>query len=470
MVYMKAMMVRFLNVVLVFLLGIGATGPSATRAAHHVWLVASDIHLNPYNHSPDPALVGSDTNLTLFAAAMAEMKRHVPDPAVVLLPGDFFVHDFPKVVARRGGGVDSNDAGLQTMRYVATAFARAYPRARFAIALGNNDAPCGDYRANVSDAYLRAVANIWAPLVNRDGAAPDFVSTFSRAGYYTAALPVRGLRLVVLNTVLFSSEYHGACPGGSDTSRAATDELSWLRDTLRATPGGARNVVMMHVPPGFDAFSTEFVHGYLPWAFLNSYDNDALVAALSDPDNRVAYAIAAHTHRFDVRLVGSVPMIVVGSISPVYHGNPTYYGFHMLADGSIGDIVEYPFDEWNQEWGNARSFDQKWDVAHIDAATLGHLHERLASDPALRHTWDAQSAGWPANFRTSWEMWGASWRVPWCAQSTLTGGFAQCAGIERRVVLLRAFVAAIVVLLLTVLTVIAVALVRRRNAVRMRRP
>jgi len=418
----------------------GERARPARAVGAQTWLVASDIHLNPYDRSHDPSQPGSDTNRALFASAVAEMKRDVPDPAVVLLPGDFLAHDFPALVRRYDPNASADAAALKTMALVETAFARAYPRAQFAIALGNNDAPCGDYRADVDDAYLAAVARIWAPLIERGGAAPDFVRDFSRGGYYTAALPVEGLRLVVLNTILFSSEFRGVCGGGQGD--ASTDELRWIDATLRAGAAGTRNVVMMHIPPGYDAFSTEVAKGFVAWSFLNESANDALVASLTAPSSRVAYAFAAHTHRFDFRLLGNVPAIVFGSISPVYRGNPSFYGVRIGSDGSVRDIDVYAYDEWTQAWTAARSFDLKWNVERVDWPALSRLHQRLAIDPSLRRTWDVASSGWPSNPSIMWPMWGDTWRVPWCAQTVLQSSFAACAGLERQAMLARLLVAA----------------------------
>ncbi|HVA33501.1 MAG TPA: metallophosphoesterase [Candidatus Baltobacteraceae bacterium] len=434
-----------------------ALARAAGSNADQTWLVASDIHLNDFVRG-DPSLLGSDTNVALFDSAIAEMKREVPDPAVVLLPGDFFVHDFPLVVRRQDRGAPATRAAIQTMRTIAAAFTRTYPHARFAIAVGNNDAPCGDYRTDVDDPYLAAVARIWAPLIDRGGAAPNFVRAFRRGGYYTATLPVRGLRLVVLNTIFFSSEYHGTCKAAAHNG--ATAQLQWLGTTLHDTPAGVRNVVMMHIPPGYDALSTEAVHGLVPWQFLNSSDNAALVAALGAPDNRVAYAIAGHTHRFDFRLIGGVPMLVFGSISPVYSNNPAFYALHVDANGALRDVDVFPYDEWSGEWTGARSFDQKWGVDRIDAATLARLHAQLATDAAMRRKWDIQSNNWLSNPGIMWAMWGKFWRVPWCAQVVMDGGFTQCSGIGKRVALGRVVLGVVAAAALAVLAVIVLLIVR----------
>jgi hypothetical protein len=440
---------------------------AAVRAASapndRVWLLASDIHLNPFNDSPYPILFGTDTNPALFKSALATMKREVPNPSVVLLPGDFFVHNFPKVAHRNRPSQSADSTGIDTMRTIVRLFEQTYPNAQFVIAMGNNDAPCGDYRVDVKDPFIAAVARLWAPLIDRHNAAPQFASSFVRGGYYTATLPVRGVRMVVLNTVLFSSQYRGTCGGGGN---AGKNELTWLNETLRDTPSGTSNIVMMHIPPGFDTFSTETTRGFVPWAFLKPRDNIALINELSNPADHVAYAIAGHMHRFDFRIANGVPIVVFGSISPVYRNNPAFYALHVAADGSLADIDAYAYDEWTQQWTPGRSFNRTWNVDRIDAASLGQIHARLENNPALRRAWDRASSGWPSNPNIMWAVWGRFWRVPWCAQTVLGSGFAQCAHIEHRVAFLVALVIAAIVILLTfVIIVIVRSLKRSRHSV-----
>jgi sphingomyelin phosphodiesterase acid-like 3 len=410
--------------------------------ATQTWLVVSDIHLDPFNRSSYPSLPGRDTNLALFSSALAEMRRDVPNPSMVLLPGDFLVHNFPAVARRDESGASVNGAGLNAMRFIEAAFARAYPHARFAIALGNNDAPCGDYHSDIGDDYLASLTRLWAPLIDRQGAAPTFASTFSHGGYYTVALPIAGFRLVVLNTILFSSEFKGACTGRA--TGGAREELEWTKATLQATPAGLRNVVMMHIPPGYDAVSTQATKGFVPWAFLNANDNAALIAALTDERDRVAYAFAGHTHRFDFRLIGDVPMLLFGSISPIYSNNPAFYAVRVRSDGLLRDIDVYTYDEWSGVWTPRRSFDRTWSVERIDAPALNRIHERLAVEPAMRQRWDLASNGWPSNPDGAWATWGRWWRISWCAQTVLQSGFARCAGIERRVAVGRLLAGVIV--------------------------
>lgn len=439
------------------LIGIFAGFACAARAAsvpaEQVWLAVSDVHLDIFDHSLQPSPNAADGNPMLLESAVAQMKRAVRNPAVILLPGDFLVHHFRERAAANGGAPDAT--AIRTMRWIAQALKRAFPNAQFAIALGNNDAPCGDYRSDDGSPYLTALARIWAPLVNRNGASPGFEASFVRGGYYTTRLPVRGLRLVVLDTVPLSREYRGDC--GGDESHAGFEQLAWLQMTLQATPRGMHNVVMMHIPPGFDAFSTDYLHGFLTWPFLQPQYDRTLVSALEAPGSRVLYAIAGHVHRFDYRLAGRVPIVVLGSLSPIYGNNPTFYALRVLPDGSLRDIDIYAFDESIRMWLKPRSFDRTWGLTRIDAVSLSRLHARLANASASRALWDQQANGWPTDQTVGHGAWqGVRWRVSWCAQSIVVSGFAQCARIERRVRTLH--VLGDIAILATALTILVVIL------------
>ncbi len=412
--------------------GAAAAGARASSPPAR-WLVVSDIHLNPFARGFEPVSVGSDTNLALFASAVAAMKRAVPNPQVVLLPGDFLAHDFPNLARKHGETPEA--AGLATMREIASSLARTFPSAQFAIALGNNDAACGDYRAELGGPYAAALARIWQPLVDRYGRAPRFLEEFARGGNYVAALPIPSLRLVTIDTVPLSTEYRGDCGAAGS---AASGQLAWLSSALASTPPGVENVVMMHVPPGYDAFTTETARGYVPWPFLRGGANDALAASLADPAHRVAFAVAGHAHRFDARVDAGVPLLIFGSISPVYHSNPSFFSMRVSAAGTIIDVDEYSYDESTRAWEAPHGFDAAWGVRRVDAATLRAIHERLARDPAMRARWDEQSTGWPSDRAISWQMWGKLWRVPWCAQLLDPGSdFVACSGIERQVWIAR---------------------------------
>jgi predicted phosphodiesterase len=443
--------VSFIGLIVAIIACNGCVAANPVRG-DQTWLVVSDIHLNPFDARLRPVLFGSDTNGALFRSALAQMRRAVPNPSVVLIPGDFLAHDFAHRARAHAIGSTVAASAVATMATVAQSFERTFPHAQFAIVAGNNDAPCGDYRSALGTAYLSAVARLWAPLVNRRAAAPGFLRDFAAEGHYTATLPVTGLRLIALDDVPLSAQYAGDCAAAAGHPYAG--ELAWLASTLTATPPGTRNVVMMHIPPGFDAFTTQDTRGFVVWPFLDADANARLLDALSAPSARVAYVIAGHTHRFDFRLDGNVPILVFGSISPVYHNNPAFFALVVGTDGSIRDIETHAFDEWSREWQPARSFDTVWHQKTVDAPSLALLHAQLEHNAMMRRIWDAASNGWPSNWHVAWGLWGSSWREPWCAQIYVREGFARCAGLVGRTIVFRVLLVVIVIGVTTALVLL----------------
>lgn len=297
--------------------------------------MVSDIHLDPNSHSSAPAKPGSDSDPALLASAIVKMRAVDPDPAVVVLAGDFLAHHFKA-------------SATGTMASIAHDFGVVFPHARFLIAVGNNDDPCGDYRVSYDSAYLRALATIWAPLVDRNGASPNFVRDFGRSGSYVASLPIRGARAVVVDSVYWSFRYNAACSKIADPGRA---EMAWLRQTLATTPRGERNVVLMHVPPGIDSYSTAFVRGATTIPFMDAASSATLVGLLRAPSNRVALVLAGHLHELQSRDLGGVPLLILPAISPIYGRAPTFLLATLRNDDTIarydGYIYNYRMGAWD---------------------------------------------------------------------------------------------------------------------------
>ncbi len=384
------------------------------------WIVLNDIHFNPYNSGP-PARRGADTNLALLDESVDEMRRRVPDATVIIVGGDFLAHHFP-AWARRAHR-DPYAAGIDTMRTIASKLDTAFPKAQFLFAVGNNDDPCGDYRSEADGAYNAAVARIFEPLVNRHGASPGFVDAYSRGAYYTAALP-NGLRGVVTNSVFWSFFYRGSCqvnvhdPGGK--------EMQWLGKTL----SNGHNVVIMHMPPGYDPESTTDAHRLLAVPYLRQrYDADFRRLLEQDHDH-VPFAIAGHMHRYDFRVPSGVPIFMGSSLSPIYHNEPAFFRLDVEGE-TIHDIVPYTYDP-DVGWLPQQSFDTMFGVSAFTAPELDALSARIASDPGVRSRW-----------MQAYDVWGYymddvtthRWQTYRCAQIAFGDAYARCAGTYVRSVL-----------------------------------
>lgn len=391
------------------------------------WLLVSDIHLNPFDKSPVPSAYGYDSNWALWQSTLEAMRRADPHPPVIVISGDFLAHHFGALVSANGG-TDVTAAAEATMRRIANSIDRTFPQAQVLVVLGNNDDPCGDYHTAPNSAYLEATARIWAPLVDRRDAAPDFVATFSRGGYYTASLPLRGLRAIAVDDVFWSILYH-ACGRATDEPQA---ELTWLDDTLAATPPKTRDVIIMHIPPGVDASSTLFAQRFVVIPYLNGADDQALVRSLGDERTHIDVAIAGHTHRLDFRVLAGVPMLIASSVSPIYNNNPSFLLLRMTPAGALADYTLYAYSPGSKTWAAKFDFDAVYGVSEFSAATLARAHARIATNRATRQLWaDAFVAEAPQQ-----EINATNWQAVWCAQ-TLTGrAYAQCAHLRRRLLVL----------------------------------
>lgn len=415
----------------------------AALLLHH-WLLAGDLHVEPGPGGTVPAAYAHDTNWALLDSTVAQMRSQDPDPKVVILAGDFLAHRFPRNVP----------LAEQTMRRIVRTFDAAFPHAQFLIVPGNNDDPCGDYRVTPGGPYFASLAHLWAPLVNRNGAAPDFEKTFAQFGWYTARLP-DGLRAFALDSVYWSIVYRSCANYHPD---APQRELAWLAQSLSALPAKSRALIVLHIPPGVDAHSTLLAHRLLVVPFMRDDFSQTFTRVLAQHADAIAFAVSGHTHRDDFRSLGNVPMLLAPAVSPVYDNNPTFLRLDVSDDGTLQDYQPFYYDEWSGDWQSEPSFDRTFGVRAFTTPALAAIHERLRRDPDLRSSW----ARWFMSGSGDREIRSDTWRSYWCAQTELTAGYIDCAGLQRRVELLPV-AAGVGALVLVVLVFLAVRLGRRRR-------
>lgn len=416
----------------------------APAAAAQRWLVVSDIHLNPYDASPQPAGYGKDTNWALFRVMLRRMKQTAPDPPVVVLAGDFLAHHFRSLAHRYAPRSTVAASALGAMTRIERAFRSTYPGARFVTVLGNNDAPCGDYEPEPGTPYLAALGRLWHE-----------PATFGRGGYYAQRIPGAPLRIIALDSVFWSFRYRNACGTPGEDPGAA--EFAWLSRALAATPRGTQNLVVMHVPPGIDPMSTHFARDFFVVPFLRAAANATLSRALEGAP--VAGIIAGHLHRADFAIDAGVPVLIVSSISPVYDNNPSFTVLTVDARG-ISDAVLYGYDLPSENWEPPFDFDRGYGARRVDAAGLLAAHRAIAANPAVRLAW-AHAFVSSADKR---DITAADWQTFWCAQTAASPGeYEPCAGVRARVMAVPLLLAAAGVALVALVTLITIRLARQRR-------
>jgi hypothetical protein len=373
------------------------------------WLFVTDLHVDPTARSARPIEYGDDTNPALLRSTIAEMKRVDPHAPVIVIGGDYLAHTFTWSHANA------------TMTDLAHRFNAAFPNAQFVITLGNEDSSCGDYALAPRSTFLREVARTWAPLVNRHGAAPDFATTFARDGFYTTRLPIAHTQAVVIDDVFWSPRYR-ACTPNAGNPAAMT-----IRDLTHALHASSdRHWIVLHIPPGIDAYSTAYLaHHLVVVPFLDPRPRDALLHAIADPRAHVTLVLAAHTHKFAYRIVGApgrpVPMLLVPSVSPIFGNAPSFLTADVDAGGTLRTIDDHVF--LHRQWRKMEGL-SSLGVSRFTGSAVVDLQYRLARDPKLRARFALlyESGARP-------EINARNWPTYWCAATSYTAtAFRACTG------------------------------------------
>ena len=433
-----------------FALILGALLFFASRAAADAapWLFISDIHLKANYLHAAPSRFGDDTDQALLDSAVREMKRVDPHPPVVVVTGDLLAHVIQK---RQTAGV--------TIK-IAHQLNAAFPNAQFILALGNDDGDCGDYGLTPNSPFLHEIGKVWEPMVNRHGAAPAFLATFSRDGSYTATLP-GGVHAVVIEDVFWSPRYRSGCGNAGDIGGHVLGELDTM---LAQTPSPVW--VFFHIPPGVDAFSTaKLAHRLAIVPFLRPDMRDALLALLARTPGHVALAVMGHTHKFAYRIVDAtgaepLPMLLAPAISPIFSNASSFLTANVAAGGVLRDIEEtsYLHGRWRDIGGM-----HDLGVDTFTGKELVALQGRLDRDPKARATFDRLYGGGAVS-----EINDRTWSVYSCAATSFTSAaFNACVGAGGFSLLtargLKVALAIAVVAVLALAGIVAFVLTRRRK-------
>lgn len=422
------------------------------------FLLLSDLHFNPLANlslaeqlaaaepsqwrailesAPGQSLgtYGADTNHALMRSAFSSMQRTTPQPAFVLVTGDWLTHGFQEEYHRAFPTSDKS-AFLafqhKTMRFLAEQLGELYPDTTIYPVLGNNDTDCGDYDLQTHGPFLEDSVDVLEPLVNRHGAAPEFRSTYPVGGYYTAKLPFEHGRLIVLNGVFWSPAFKNEC--ASSTWDPGQEELTWLEQTLAASARDGESVwLAFHIPPGIDVFQTLSSKDCPPAGpsctsvsmYKPQYEKQ-LLALLRQHAGIIRMAFAGHTHMNEFRLLSapgepaSLPLLQVGSISPIFYNNPSYFDVALEPrTGELRDYTAFVLTDLGARstqpgWEKEYSFNEAYGQNGVTAASLEAVVSAIESELStrVRYAWYYPSLG-PSYILPKW-------RAYWCAINHLS--------------------------------------------------
>lgn len=410
---------------LVALVALGCSA-SDTMPANQRFLVASDIHFNPfYDPSLTPRLAkaaaaewdgvfasstvtglgtyGADTSWPLLTSSLAAMKAALPDPAFVLISGDVLAHHFPQLydTSMPSGTTTMNQTGYQsfvakTVAYLAAKLRETYPEASIIVALGNNDDDCGDYEIQPGGAFLSTTGAAIKGLI-KEPVGPDFDASWAALGNFVVPHPtLKGVRMVAVNTVYLSPRYQNACgiSGGSGPT-PATATLDWLSGVLAdAKAAGEKVWLLQHVPPGIDAYSTTSYMTCPSVTTMYAPEYDALYGPLMlRYADTITASFSGHTHMDDFRLIGTGAgasySLITPAVSPVFEQNPGFRVFDMAPDGALTNQTTHYLSNLatassaaSASWKAEYDFNSAWSVSGVNLSTLQAVQGRIAAGGA----------------------------------------------------------------------------------------
>ncbi len=292
---------------------------------------------------------------------------------------------------------------LKTVQFIALELRRRWPDTQIVLTPGNNDNDCGDYTIEAGGAYLNDTATIVRELAKADGhAAADWKSLGS---YSVLPAAIAGVRIVSVNSVLFSEKYE---PESSQESchevqsTAPSQAFAWLEQTISDAKAAHQKVwLTFHIPPGIDPYGSTHNHNgsceadIVPmWIPEWTIKFDSLLVNYQDT---VSASFAGHTHTDDFRVItdGDTTkafVLVDPAISPIYEQNPAFRVLDMRG-AEVRDQTTYYLTNLttagpkSARWKREYTFSREWKTQQLDAASLGKIYNEIATTDGARAHW-----------------------------------------------------------------------------------
>ncbi len=423
-----------------------AAQPAPAPSGHFLHL--SDVHFDPFaDHTLVAQLIkqpvdhwqtilqssaykqpelgpSRDSNYPLLALTLSEAAKAGPYDYVVLT-GDYLSHGFvPQLASYTSDPAVQRDFTAKTVSFVNLMVAQTFPKAPLIATLGNNDSDCNDYQLTPG-ADILAPVGADLPVIAGDPAA---LADFTAGGYYLTPHPtVPKVDFIVLS-IFWSHKYTNACGNGADPAQA---QLNWLSSKLaQEAASGRRAILLMHIPPGIDGFSTYRAKGSkiaTEW----TYDGkllDAFVKLTGQYRAQLIGGFAGHTHMDEFRVVADAKPIVAIRMAPSvtpWDGNPPAFTV-VDYDPSDGATIDYAVSRYsNGKIPFEYRYSAVYGLKRYDAASVAALAQRILSDPATRVSFGkyyAAGGSTPAAKAGSWQYFG-------CALSALgVNAYRSCLG------------------------------------------
>lgn len=360
------------------------------------FLVLSDIHLDSGNTNPSKA--GRDTRMDLWEKMKTKVSSVLTGPEkpdFVLYLGDLPVHNtFDK---DHENAIGMTLTGLREL-VEGTDIPLLYLP-------GNNDALIGNYCefSHISTGpgsakppfSTDAKPAAW-PMINSRGKCAgnpvpcDQNLEHRDDGYYSAyPLDDHGLRVIAMNTVMFSITKCKSSAGWADRPEEAAIQLQWLKSQLQEARANSEKVIIaMHIPPGNDIYctgdpgsescNTSSLSQMWSTYFVNQkplHCLDSFLTYVSKYQDDIVGIFTSHTHMDEIRILkdtqGPIELAIsCPGISPNHKNNPAFKQV-TYDKGNTWELTDFTTMWYDLEKSPAKWADNSYTFSETYGCTQG---------------------------------------------------------------------------------------------------
>jgi hypothetical protein len=293
---------------------------------------------------------GSDTNYALLKLSLERLQQLNKElkPSFVFVLGDFLAHGYRKKYKIFSGDPNKSkyaDFVRKSLQFLTYELRKSFPDTEIYPVVGNNDSYTSDYGCIPDGKFFSDIEAVWSKCFINPNNLSAFQRRFSTAGYYAVdAGEDKKLRLIILNSVLFSGKSRGP-----NLNKAAQEEFRWLRSELQnATHKKQAVYILYHIPPGVDVFATLRLRFNFIKLFWRKEYGEQFAKILSEYPGTVKAIFPAHIHLDAIQLLtvghSSITEYFTPSISPIFGNAPSYKVFISGKDYKIESYDTFNVD------------------------------------------------------------------------------------------------------------------------------
>lgn len=322
--------------------------PADTSAnkGNPTFLFLSDVHINTQSNT---TAYGDDTGLQLWAAFLAKVESILAGPGApnfIVYTGDLPAHyRCGSTCYLPPSARTTHDSNITVILSGLNRLAAKYHKSIFYLP-GNNDALAGDYYSFADSqqqtplSLVHTSRNFFPNSVY--GQIPGMVSDPHAALGFYSAYPIKGLRLIALNTVTYSDNFETV--DGTTQKSDGNVQMSWLGAQLADAEAKNEKVyITMHIPPGMDAYGNTTMWTNLP---KNQNWQNTFLKLTTRYKATIAGILYGHTHMDEVRRLydstgTQITEVAIScpGVTPQHYNNP---GFKVVQyDATSKELMDF---------------------------------------------------------------------------------------------------------------------------------